>query len=114
MKVGLADLLQDLRSELTEAMRDGTGSDMRFEIGTVELELSVQVQKEARPGAKVRFWVVEAGAEAAVTATSAHTIRLSLEPRLASAPNRRPLIAGAEVEGERVPAVTRAEADGGR
>ncbi|TDB98530.1 trypco2 family protein [Actinomadura sp. 7K534] len=101
MKVDLAEMIGQLRTELTEAMRAGADSELRFEIGTVELELAVQVQKEARPGAKVRFWVVEAGVDTAVSSVSTHTIKLSLDPRHVSAPDRSPLISGAEVDGER-------------
>jgi hypothetical protein len=101
VKVDLAELIGQLRSELAEAMRIGADADLRFEIGTVELELSLQVQKDVKPGGKVRFWVIEAGADASVASTTAHRIKLSLEPRHVAAPDRRPLVSGTEVDGER-------------
>ncbi|WP_066950562.1 trypco2 family protein [Streptomyces lushanensis] len=103
MAVELAEVIGQLRAELTEAMRQGENAGLRFELGPVELELTVSVDKEAGPGAKVRFWVVELGADAKVARNSTQRITLTLDPRRAGEePDRRPvLITGAEVDGER-------------
>jgi len=98
--VELAELIGQLRAELTRAMDAGDGADLRFELGPVELELTVAVNKEAKPGAKVRFWVVELGAEGTVASQAAQRIRLTLDPRRGGAPGR-PLISGSEQSGER-------------
>lgn len=45
--IELADVIADLRDELDAARRRGTGEDLRFELGPVELEVSVAVQKDA-------------------------------------------------------------------
>jgi hypothetical protein len=42
----LAQVIGQLRRELSAAMRDGEGVDLRFELGPVELELTVAVSKE--------------------------------------------------------------------
>lgn len=52
MAVELGEFIGQLRAELTEAMNAGEGADLRFEIGPVELELTVVVDKEAKPGAR--------------------------------------------------------------
>ncbi|MFE1960987.1 trypco2 family protein [Streptomyces sp. NPDC059479] len=103
MAVELAEMIGQLRAELTEAMRQGENenADLRFELGPVELELTISVDKEAGPGAKVRFWVVELGADAKIAQNSTQRITLTLDPRRAREPDRRPLISGAEVDGER-------------
>lgn len=101
MAVELSELIGQLRSELVEAMRAGSDSDLRFELGPVELEVAVAVAKEAKPGAKVKFWVVELGAEGAASSNTTQRIKLSLEPKRVDQPDRRPLISGAEVAGER-------------
>jgi hypothetical protein len=101
MAVELAELIKQLRAELTDAMHAGEGADLRFEAGPVELELAVAVDKEARPGAKVRFWVVELGADVKAASSATQRIRLTLKPRQPGHPNRSPLIAGEEDEGER-------------
>lgn len=99
--VEVAELIGQLRSELAAAMHAGEGSDLRFEVGPVELELCVAVEKEANPGAKVRFWVVEAAGDAKLASSSTQRIKVTLEPRRSGLPDRRPLISGAEVDGER-------------
>lgn len=67
----------------------------------MELELTVGIDKEAKPGAKVKFWVLEVGAETTLRSTSTQRIKLVLDPRHAAAPERRPMISGTEMPGER-------------
>jgi len=101
MAVGLAELIGQLRAELTEAMDAGEAADLRFELGPVELELTVAVDKEAKPGAKVRFWVVELGADVKAASSATQRIKLKLDPKQAGRLDRKPLIAGGEEPGER-------------
>jgi hypothetical protein len=100
MAIELAELIGQLRSELTEAMTAGDGEDLRFSLGPVELELTVAVDKEAKPGAKVRFWVVELGAETKLGSSSTQKIKLTLDPHRAVQPGVRPDISGARERGE--------------
>jgi hypothetical protein len=51
--VELAELIADLRDELTRAVASANTDGLRFELGPVGLEVSVVVAKEAKPGAKV-------------------------------------------------------------
>jgi hypothetical protein len=81
MAVELAELIGQLRAELTEAMRAGDREELRFELGPVELELTLAVSKEVKPGAKVRFLVVEVGADASVASNSTQRIKLTLDVR---------------------------------
>ena len=55
MAVELAELIGQLRADLTEAMRAGEDADLRFEVGPVELELIVAVDKEAKPVLQLLF-----------------------------------------------------------
>jgi Trypsin-co-occurring domain 2 len=82
-------------------MHAGEHADIRFEMGTIEVELTVTVEKEAKPGAKVRFWVVEVGGEARVASSSLQRIKLTLEPRRAGQLDRKPFVSGPEIDGER-------------
>ena len=107
--IELAEVIADLRDELDAARRRGAGEDLRFELGPVELEVSVAVQKDAGGNAKVKFWVVELGAGGKVSSTATQRIKLTLNPRLtvaaaaAESPmsDRSPFIAGVAVEDER-------------
>ena len=80
--IELADVVSDLRTELERAMRAGADKELRFALGPIELEVSVGVTKEGSGGAKVRFWVVEMGAEAKAAGTSTQRIKLILNPTL--------------------------------
>lgn len=94
MSVELAALISELRKELSAAMQAGQDEDLRFELGTVELELTVMVGKAAGPNAKVKFWVVELGADAKLSSQSTQRIKLRLDPRHARMPDKRPVISG--------------------
>ena len=80
--VELAELIADLRDELTRAVAAANPDGLRFELGPVGLEVSVAVAKEAKPGAIVKFWVVEAGAEGTVSHTATQKITLTLQPAM--------------------------------
>jgi hypothetical protein len=101
MALALTEVIAQLRAELTEAMRAGVDEELRFELGPVELELTVGVDKEATPGAKVKFWVLELGAESRLASTNTQRIKLTLDPRHVAQPDGRPTISGAEEPGER-------------
>lgn len=102
----LASVVRQLRAELNEAMGVAEGERLRFELGPVELSLTVTVGREAAPGAKIRFWVVEAGADAKISREAVQDIKLVLTPRDMQAPpgpdgkQALPLIGGKQVPGE--------------
>lgn len=71
-------------------MRDGEVEDLRFEVGPVELELTVAVSEEAGSNAKVRFWVIELGAgrRRVVAGDSARTPEIPAGLRVGVGPAR--------------------------
>ena len=103
----LAAVVRQLRAELEEAMGDAEGERLRFELGPIELSLTVTVGREATPGAKIRFWVVEASADARISREAVQEIKLVLNPLDLKAPLGAdgkpiaPLIDGKSVPGER-------------
>jgi hypothetical protein len=99
----LAELVRQLRAELNEALADGEGERLRFELGPIELSLTVTVGREATPGAKIRFWVVEAGADARISRESVQEIKLVLTPRdMEAKPGPDGRLASALIGGERL------------
>jgi NTP-dependent ternary system trypsin peptidase co-occuring protein len=98
--IELATVVSQLRNELAQAQRDATGEYLRFELGPVELEVTVELSREGSVGGKVHFWVLEAGADGKAGTASTQRIKLTLFPRLAgsAAP---PYIAGEAAERER-------------
>ncbi|MCX5150331.1 trypco2 family protein [Streptomyces sp. NPDC048550] len=91
--IELTSVIRDLREELGRAIVAAEGESLRFELGPIELELSVALERSGQAGAKVRFWVVESGAEAAVSSVSVQRISLALQPALAGR-NQQPFISG--------------------
>src|SRR5829696_1436766 len=81
--IELAEVIAELRRELQEAMNAGEGEQLRFELGPVELEATVAVEKSGGGGVKVRFWVIEVGGDAKVGEVSTHRVKLALQPRQA-------------------------------
>lgn len=79
--LGLADAVRALRSELTTVMREGRDEALRFELGPVEMEFLLEVQREAGGEAGVKFWVVNLGGRGSVTRGSTHRVTLTLTPR---------------------------------
>ncbi|WP_377272848.1 trypco2 family protein [Peterkaempfera sp. SMS 1(5)a] len=80
--IELASVIMDLRAELDAAISAAEGEALQFELGTIELEATLGVQRTGGTGGKVRFWVVELGADGSLGQTSTHRIKLSLSPTL--------------------------------
>ncbi|MGD0375723.1 MAG: trypco2 family protein [Streptosporangiaceae bacterium] len=98
--IELAEVIRQLRGELDLARRAADGEELQFELGPVELEVTVGLQLEAGAGAKVRFWVVELGGDARTGSASTQRIKLTLQPTLVGAAGRV-YVSGEEVAGER-------------
>jgi hypothetical protein len=98
--IELGEVIGELRRELQEAMDAGEGQPLRFELGPVELEATVAVEKSGGVGAKVRFWVIELGGDGKAGKTSTQRIKLVLQPRLSSGEGTV-LVMGEEERGER-------------
>ncbi|MFF2963309.1 trypco2 family protein [Streptomyces sp. NPDC057963] len=81
--IELATVIRDLRKELERAVVAAEGEALRFELGAIELEMTVALERSGHAGAKVRFWVVETTAEATAGAISTQRIKLALQPTLA-------------------------------
>lgn len=97
--IELGELISELRRELQQAMKAGKGEPLRFELGPVELEATVAVEKGGGAGAKIRFWVIELGGDAKASQSSTQRIKLALQPRLAG--GETPLVGDEEAADER-------------
>lgn len=98
--IELAAVVRDLRAELESVIAAGRDEELRFELGPIEMETTVVVDRSTDMSGKVRFWVMEAGADRKTDTSNTLRISLSLEPRLA-ATGRSPLIDGQGEPGER-------------
>ncbi|MFE9728123.1 trypco2 family protein [Streptomyces sp. NPDC005794] len=94
--IELASVIRDLREELDRAVSAAEGEALRFELGPIELELSVALERNAQAQAKVRFLVVDSGADARLGKTSTQRISLTLKPTLAG--SHRPVAVSGNAE----------------
>jgi len=78
--VPLAELIQTLRQELEQAMGEGVGKDLRFELVDIDLELTVTVARRTAKKGGIAIKVITLGAERGAELGSTHTIRLKLHP----------------------------------
>jgi hypothetical protein len=95
----LAEVVEQLRAELTRAMAAGEGEALRFEVADMQLELTVAVEREVGGKSGVRFWVFELGAEGRQQSANTQTVTLTLRPKLA-ATGEAAAITGPAVAGE--------------
>ncbi|WTW97917.1 hypothetical protein OG216_33300 [Streptomycetaceae bacterium NBC_01309] len=98
--VELAEMIKQLRDELTTAMTQSAGARLRFELGPVEIEASFVVRRGTGGDARLRFLVLDAGANGSVSREETQRITLTLQPRLASS-SAPPMISGTRAAGER-------------
>jgi hypothetical protein len=78
--IELADVIRQLRVELDNAGAAADGEDLRFELGPIDLEVTVGLEAVGGGEGRVRFWVVELGGDARATSISTQRIRLTLNP----------------------------------
>lgn len=83
-QITLSSAIENLRSELTLAMKAGAHDELRFQLGTIEIELDVTVGSELDGKAGIKWWVVEANVGEKQTAGSTHRIKLKLDPQTAT------------------------------
>lgn len=79
--IDLADAIASVRDQLIEAATRATGQPVSFEVGSIDMEFTVELRKETKGGGRVRAWVAEAGADAARSTGRTHRIAFTLTPR---------------------------------
>ena len=82
--IELSAAVRAIRQELVRAAADGEGEDIRFEVGPIQLELTVELTRETGAKGGVRAWVVEAGADTRTTRGTTHHLSFALTPRSAT------------------------------
>jgi hypothetical protein len=75
-KLSLAKVIGDLRSELELSIAQAAEKNLKFETGTIEVELTVEIEAAGEAG--VHFWVVNIGGSGSRTST--HKITIPLTP----------------------------------
>jgi len=76
----LADALRVLREQLTQAMNDGAGEELKLRLRTIEVEFEVALVRDVAATTGVRFWVVSAEGKAELRRSSTHRLKLEIQP----------------------------------
>ena len=76
----VAEAIKQLREQLTEAQREGSGKGLRFGVKTVEVELTIVLKSVVEGGVGVKAWFVEASGKTKGANETTHKVKLVLEP----------------------------------
>lgn len=79
--IELGDAVAVVREELLRAAVQGADQDVRFEVGEIQMEFTVELGSGTTGGAKVRAWVVDAGAETSRTSARTHRVAVTMTPK---------------------------------
>lgn len=85
-RIGVADFIRQLRSDLEDSMAEGEGRKIRFEVAELDLELQVTATTDVAAGGKggagiklgIFSWGAEADARAAHASGRVQTVRMKL------------------------------------
>jgi hypothetical protein len=80
--IDLSSALEALRDELESAWTASRARRIRFRVSDVTLTVQAVAGREAGGGGKLRWWIVEAGAEAKFSRETTQTLVLKLSPQL--------------------------------
>jgi hypothetical protein len=98
-ELDLAEAIEVLRSELHKAQDSGRGADVRFAVGSVEVELAIDIVKTGGGEASVKVLnLVSIGGRGEVSKSATNRVTVVLNPigvggapfEVASARDRRP------------------------
>jgi hypothetical protein len=76
----LADAVEAVRSGLMAGAAAGADAGLRFEVGEIHMEFTVQLERVRTGRGGVKAWVVEAGGEASRSLARTHTVSFTLRP----------------------------------
>lgn len=79
-KIGLKETLEALRVELSESILVSEGKQIRFEVGEIELEFQVVVEKSQEGKGGIKFWVVEMGGGVTDKNAMVHKLKIPFKP----------------------------------
>jgi hypothetical protein len=88
----LADAVEAVRQGLMAGAARGAGQGLRFEVGEIRMDFTVELRRSRTGRGGIRAWVVDAGADASRAEGRTHTVSFTLRP-VDAATGRPPLIA---------------------
>jgi len=83
VEIELADAVAAVRGELLEAAARGSGREIAFAVGPIEMEFAVELRADAKAKAGLKAWVLSADVEAGVAWGRSHRVKVTLIPKRA-------------------------------
>ncbi|BCK66783.1 hypothetical protein Srufu_007360 [Streptomyces libani subsp. rufus] len=80
-RIDLTEAVQAVRDDLRAATESFDGGDLQFDMGPIELEFTVELERDPRARSGVRTWVVTDAAAGKASAPARHRLTLTLTPR---------------------------------
>jgi hypothetical protein len=78
--IELSDAVEAVRDGLVTAANRATAQDLRFELGEIQMEFTVELRRDTRGKGGVKAWVVDAGAEAGRSSGRTQKVAFALKP----------------------------------
>jgi hypothetical protein len=79
-----AEVIRALRIEILEAAKGGEDENVRFRLGSIEMEFHVVVKREGGPNAQIKFGVpgigLDVGVSGKLASEHAQKVKLTLSP----------------------------------
>lgn len=79
--IELAAAVRAIRDGLMQAATAGAGEAVRFDVGPIQMEFTVELRREAGAKGGVKAWVVNADADTKASRTRTHRIAFTLTPK---------------------------------
>jgi hypothetical protein len=92
-KIALENVVGGLRKELWAAIRSAQDENLSFQVGQIDVELSVGVTNEVGTQGGIRFWVLELGASGSHQMAETQRIKFALTPMYRTNPDKAVLTA---------------------
>ncbi|MFX0573756.1 trypco2 family protein [Nocardia nepalensis] len=103
MDIELGDAVAALRDQLLAAAAQGSGAEIEFAVGPIEMAFEVELRADAKVKGGFKAWVVAGDVEAGGSRTRKHRVSLTLNPQR---PGGGDILVGGEPNGETGPGDT--------
>ncbi|MFI1741499.1 trypco2 family protein [Streptomyces sioyaensis] len=80
-KIELAEAVQGIRDQLLNSANSANGQQIKFEVGEIDLDFTVELRRDASTKAGFKAWVVTGEAQGSSTRTATHRVSIKLHPK---------------------------------
>jgi Trypsin-co-occurring domain 2 len=78
--IQLKDAIKALLKEIGQSIAASQGEQIRFQIGQIELEFQVEIERSGTVEGEIDFVVAKIGGGGEISRSDTHSVKLSLQP----------------------------------